>query len=77
MLRSFLEGERAAVGPDHETYFVRVAMGGRFDSPRVTRARAGWRFVGDVHEILVHLERPLPARRVPDVRIHHAPQGAS
>lgn len=70
-LRQFLERERTARGPDREAYFVRVQMGIRFDSPRVVRARAGWRFRGAVHEILCHPERPPPVHRVPDVLILH------
>ena len=46
---------------------MRVEMGIRCDSPRVARTRAGWRFRGVVHEILMHADRPPPAHRVPDV----------
>lgn len=72
-LVSFLERERAHRGPDREAYYLRVEMGVRFDSPRVARARAGWRFRGAVHEVLVHPDRPPPARRVPDVTLRHLP----
>lgn len=72
-LRAFLERERTARGPDREAYYMRVEMGIRFDSPRVARTRAGWRFKGVVHEILMHPDRPPPAHRVPDVIIKHEP----
>jgi tetratricopeptide (TPR) repeat protein len=72
-LRAFLDAERAAHGPDREAYFVRVEMGVRFDSPRVLRARDGWRFRGVVHEILMRADRGPPVHRVPDVILHHEP----
>ncbi len=72
-LRTFLEGERGRSEPDREAYYLRVEMGIFFDSPRVVRASAGWRFRGAVHEILVHPERPPPPHRVPDARILHQP----
>jgi glycosyltransferase involved in cell wall biosynthesis len=76
-LREFLERERAHHGKDREAYYVRVQMGITWDSPRVARARAGWRFRGVVHEILTHADRPPPAHRVPDVIIHHRPGAGS
>lgn len=72
-LRQFLERERGKGDRDREAYFVRVEMGIRFDSPRVARTRAGWRFRGVVHEILMHDDRPPPTHRVPDVTVHHHP----
>jgi hypothetical protein len=76
-LRAFLEGERALSSPDREAYYVRVEMGIRFDSARVVRASAGWRFRGVVHEVLVHPDRPPPTRRVPDVLVRHHPGAGS
>jgi tetratricopeptide (TPR) repeat protein len=76
-LRAFLEQERGASDPLREAYFVRVEMGVRFDSPRVARTAAGWRFRGAVHEILMHPERPPPVHRVPGVRIRHEPGAES
>lgn len=72
-LRAFLERERKAVGPDREVYLVRLDTGVRFDSPRVARSRAGWRFKGAVHEILQHPQRLPPSQRVPDAWIKHHP----
>ncbi|MFT3773505.1 MAG: glycosyltransferase [Minicystis sp.] len=72
-LRAFLERERTNRARDREAYYVRVEMGIRFDSPRVARTRAGWRFRGVVHEILMHPDRPPPAHRIPDVLIRHEP----
>ena len=74
-LVEFLERE---VERAEETYFIRISMGSGanspricFDSSRVTRARAGWRFKGVVHEVLMHPERQPPSRRIPDVFIRH------
>jgi tetratricopeptide (TPR) repeat protein len=72
-LRAFLERERAERGPDREAYFMRVAMGIRFDSPRVFRAQSGWRFRGAVHEILCRPDRPPPSRRIEGATILHDP----
>lgn len=72
-LRAFLERERNNRGRDREAFYLRVEMAIRFDSPRVARARAGWRFRGVVHEILMHPDRPPPVMRVPDVLIRHEP----
>jgi len=72
-LLTFLERERTKRGKDREVYYLRVEMGIRFDSPRVARARAGWRFRGAVHEILMRADRPPPVHRVPDVILRHLP----
>jgi tetratricopeptide (TPR) repeat protein len=72
-LRAFLEQERTRRGPDREAYYARVDVGMRFDSPRLLRCSAQWRFQGVVHEILTHPERPPPVHRVPDVVIRHRP----
>jgi tetratricopeptide (TPR) repeat protein len=72
-LRAFLEAERDRRDPEAEAYYVRVDVpGASFDSARVVRSAAGWRFRGAVHEVLVHPDRPPPSKRVPDVRIRHA-----
>jgi hypothetical protein len=76
-LRGFLEGERGKTEPDREAYFVRIEMVVRFDSPRVARARAGWRFRGAVHEILMREGRAPPAHRVPTALIRHEPGARS
>jgi glycosyltransferase involved in cell wall biosynthesis len=76
-LRAFLERERPNRSKDREAYYVRVDIGIRFDSPRLARTRAGWRFRGVVHEILMHPERPPPSHRVPDVIVNHLPGGDS
>ncbi|MRG98001.1 glycosyltransferase [Polyangium spumosum] len=70
-LRAFLEREREARGPSREAYYVRVALGIHFDSPRIVRSHAGHRFRGVVHEVLTHDERPPPSIRVPEVLIRH------
>jgi tetratricopeptide (TPR) repeat protein len=76
-LRRFLERERRAADPAREAYMVRVDVGFRFDSARIARARAGWRFRGVVHEVLMREGRAPPAHRVPDVIIRHFPDAAS
>ena len=73
-LRAFLARERGAKGPDREAYYVRIRMGITFDSARLLRARAGWRFRGVVHEVLTHPDRPPPTHRVPDACIDHHPE---
>jgi len=73
-LRAFLARERDAKGPDREAYYVRIRMGITFDSARILRTRAGWRFRGVVHEVLTHSDRPPPTHRVPDVFIKHHPE---
>jgi tetratricopeptide (TPR) repeat protein len=71
-LRAFLEAERGRDDPSGEAYYVRVEVpGASFDSARVVRASAGWRFRGAVHEVLSRADRPPPTRRVADVRIRH------
>ncbi len=72
-LRSFLARERNAKGPDREAYYVRVHLGITFDSARIVRARAGWRFRGVVHEVLTHADRSPPSHRIPEVLIRHHP----
>jgi glycosyltransferase involved in cell wall biosynthesis len=78
-LRAFLEGERGKSEPDREAYNLQIDMGFVFDSPRVVRARAGWRFKGVVHEVLVHPDRAPASRRVPGASIRHenTPEGAA
>jgi len=76
-LRAFLEAHREDRGQDREAYYVRVDTGVRFDSPRVLRSRAGWRFRGAVHEILTHPDRPPPAHRIPGVLVRHTEVGDS
>jgi tetratricopeptide (TPR) repeat protein len=76
-LREFLQRERGAVGIDREAYYVRVEASIRFDSARVFRSRAGWRFKGAVHEVLCHPNRQPPVHRVPNVLIRHVPTQVS
>ncbi|HMY15186.1 MAG TPA: glycosyltransferase [Polyangium sp.] len=72
-LRTFLARERNAQGPDREVYYVRINIGFAFDSARILRTRAGWRFRGVVHEVLTHPDRPPPTHRIPEVVIQHHP----
>jgi tetratricopeptide (TPR) repeat protein len=70
-LRRFLEREHKHRGPDREAYYLRVDAGFAWNSPRILRSRARWRFRGVVHEILTHEARVAPTIRVPDVVIAH------
>lgn len=72
-LRSFLVREQGSKAADREAFYVRVNIGITFDSARILRARAGWRFRGAVHEVLTHPNRTPPSHRIPDVLIHHHP----
>ena len=71
-LRSFLAARALSTAPGDEAFFLRMAQGGSsWSSPRVVRAAARWRFVGVVHEVLCHPDRPPPAITVPDVTVRH------
>ena len=71
-LRKFLASEKRSRAPDREAYYVRVEAGVAFDSARVLRARAAWRFRGVVHEVLSHPETAgPPAHRIPGVLVRH------
>jgi tetratricopeptide (TPR) repeat protein len=72
-LRAFLEAERKKSGPDREAYYLRVTAGVTFDSARVLKSRAGWRFRGVVHEVLTHEDRQPPTHRIAGVHIAHEP----
>ncbi len=76
-LRAFLESERARKDPDREAYLVRVDTVVSFNSVRVVRSRAGWRFKGAVHEILERPDRAPPLHRVPGASILHHPDRGS
>src|SRR5204863_3452694 len=60
-------------GPERGAYLVRVATVVSFNSARVLRSRAGWRFRGVVHEVLEHPQRPSPIHKVPGAAIKHWP----
>jgi glycosyltransferase involved in cell wall biosynthesis len=71
-LRARLARDRDLPSPEREAYYVRVEVpGARFESARVLHARAGWRFHGVVHEVLMHPDRSRPAHRIADVTIRH------
>ena len=70
-LRRYLEDERGRHEADREAYYLRVEMGVSFDSARVLRSAAGWRFVGTVHEVLTKPGRPPPVHRVGGVTVRH------
>lgn len=60
--------------PDREAFHVRTRQGSCvWPSARVVRADAGWRYVGAVHEVLCHPERPAPSITIPGVTIRHEP----
>jgi len=72
-LRSFLVRERDHESPDREAYLLRVDTVVSFNSARVARSRAGWRFKGVVHEVLLHPQRPPPVHKVPNASLQHHP----
>lgn len=72
-LRNFLVHEQNAKGAEREAFYVRVNIGITFDSARLVRSRAGWRFRGAVHEVLTRPGQSPPTMRVPEVVIHHHP----
>jgi tetratricopeptide (TPR) repeat protein len=51
-LRKFCQEHRNSVGPQHEAYPVVMDVGWKFDSVRLSRTDAKWRYVGKVHEYL-------------------------
>lgn len=70
-----LNGERPCKAchwkPD-EAFYLRMRQGSCvWPSARVVRADAGWRYVGAVHEVLCHPERPAPSITIPGVTIRH------
>lgn len=68
-LRRFCERRaRAADG----AYHVRVQLGGeQYDSARLARAAAGWRYVGVTHEVLCRSGERAASIRVPGARVAH------
>jgi hypothetical protein len=54
-----------------------MEMGISFDSARVLRSSAGWRFVGAVHEVLCHPNRSPPSHRIEGVTVRHHVSDAS
>jgi glycosyltransferase involved in cell wall biosynthesis len=71
-LRKFCEEHRNHTGAHHGAYYVRVELGTQvYDSARLARSDAGWRFVGATHEMLTKEKTPPPSVRVPDAHIHH------
>jgi hypothetical protein len=51
-LRTFLEANRMSDGPQHGAYPVLMNAGIDFDSVRIARMDANWRYVGKVHEYM-------------------------
>jgi glycosyltransferase involved in cell wall biosynthesis len=71
-LRKFADEHRESLGQPHGAYHVKVHYGStHFDSPRLARADAGWRYVGVTHEVLSKEKTPPPSIRVPDAHIVH------
>lgn len=61
-----------------EAFYLSMRQGScAWQSARVVRADAGWRYVGAVHELLCHPERPAPSITIPGVRILHDPPPVS
>jgi hypothetical protein len=49
-----------------------VTQGTRFASTRLVRLDAGWHYVGEVHEVLVHGQRPPPRQWIEGCHIVHS-----
>jgi tetratricopeptide (TPR) repeat protein len=67
VLREAMEARRSSFGARHEAYFVQMDSGVLFDSIRLARVDANWRYVGRVHEFLANpkgvvsnVEKPVP-----------------
>lgn len=62
----------AGVGEEHGAHHVRILFGGdAYDSPRLLRTAAGWRWVGEVHELPMGPGGELPGARPGGVAIRH------
>lgn len=71
-LRRFCEAHRDAAGPEHGAYYLRVKYGGTlYDSARLARTDAGWRYQGVTHEVLTQPGTPPPTIRVPGAHVFH------
>eukprot|EP00455_Lapot_gusevi_P009485 TRINITY_DN14251_c0_g1_i1.p1 TRINITY_DN14251_c0_g1~~TRINITY_DN14251_c0_g1_i1.p1 ORF type:complete len:605 (+),score=88.79 TRINITY_DN14251_c0_g1_i1:67-1881(+) len=65
MLRKFCEDHHHATGIGEEGYTIVMDLGWRFDSLRLSRTAAGYRYIGRVHEYLAapgDAPRPVPIR---------------
>lgn len=72
-LSAFCEQIEHESGMYHGTYNMPIDVGlVRFDSNRLVRLTAGWRYVGVVHEVLMKEGQPPANIRVPGCRIVHA-----
>jgi hypothetical protein len=68
-LRRFCERRRRAVDG---AYDLRVHFNeARYDSPRLARAAAGWRYQGVTHEVFVYPGQPAASLRVPGAHVFH------
>lgn len=73
-LRPFCE---AHYSDTRGAYNIPIQYGGiTFDSPRLVRFDAGWRYVGAVHEVLMKDGEPPPSIRVPGCHIFHDAENA-
>jgi hypothetical protein len=71
-LRKFLEEHRNTTSSHHGAYYLRVHFGTtNYDSARVARTDAGWRYVGSTHEVLTKEKTPPPSIRIHDATIVH------
>ncbi|NUP13326.1 MAG: glycosyltransferase [Polyangiaceae bacterium] len=68
-LRVFCEARRAAMDG---AYYVRVLLGQTvYDSARLARTSAGWRYVGVTHEVLMKEGVDPPTERAAGVEVFH------
>jgi hypothetical protein len=74
-LRDFCEQNKDSTGHEHGAYHLQLKIGGViFDTTRLARSAAGWRYQGVVHEVMCPPPGPWQAPasiRVPGVLIDH------
>ena len=71
-LRAFCKENETRGGNAHGAYYLRVEFGTSvYDSARLARTDAGWRYAGVTHEVLTKEKAPPPTIRVPNAHVVH------
>lgn len=71
-LRAFCQQHADEQGCEHDAYYVRISFGTTvYDSARLARSSAEWRYEGVTHEVLTREGSPPPSIRVPDAYVLH------
>lgn len=77
-LSTFLSAHRGASGVDHEAYLVQLVRGDlSYFLPLVMRTKAGWRYVGRVHEYATRPGAAIPQHRIPETILTQTPKEES